>query len=327
MFLMMSRSAWMLVSGVFEQICISRSPWQRLGVERVVGKLRHALEMRRLRAGKPEALVEQRRAERDRHRQIAGRDHRARAGRNRAAGNFGSISGAGPPCVRNAMRSVSVRNSRSRSLARRRRARRTRRRGRPAGAASSRPPGGGHRRAAALSRPDRAAPRSLAAPRRSARRRQARRRRPPPASAEAEQHAAAIGEAGRASPGVVVLAGSFVHAPLLVHQLRPRAPRTSARSSASVVVGFCRAVRSSWLSSSYGSKRRPRVLYLASVASTVGEIVVERCRSAAGRPSRSAAGSRSTIFFAPSTLAWKSAEVGAAVAIVLAAILPATSCR
>jgi hypothetical protein len=80
-----------------------------LRVEVVVGERPHRLELCRLTRRQPVTTIEQRRAHRDRDRQIVG--HYGRAEQVRLSGGSPGRGGGGvPPLVRNAARSVSVRN-------------------------------------------------------------------------------------------------------------------------------------------------------------------------------------------------------------------------
>ena len=73
-----------------------------------LGNLRHPAAAARLARGEPEAVVEQRGAERDGHGQVVGASPPGRGCRNRRAGSAGRAPGRLPPWVRKAMRSVSV---------------------------------------------------------------------------------------------------------------------------------------------------------------------------------------------------------------------------
>ena len=89
----MSRNAWMLVSAVFEQNCRTTSPWQKLRVERVVGKLLHRDQACRPQFCKSVAVVEQRCADRDGHGQVVRKDIRPEQTELSGGGYSGPRSG------------------------------------------------------------------------------------------------------------------------------------------------------------------------------------------------------------------------------------------
>jgi hypothetical protein len=113
-FFTMSRRAWMLVSVVLEQNCRLRSPWQQSASSASLGKPTMRLSRLGLAPARPKRSSNSDSPTETVMVRLSGVTTGPRIPES-SGGSFVSTWATGPPCIKNAMRSLSVRNSRSRS--------------------------------------------------------------------------------------------------------------------------------------------------------------------------------------------------------------------
>ena len=110
----MSRRAWILVSVVLAQNCTLRSPWQQSASSASLGKPTMRLSRFGLAWARPKRSSNKDSPTDTVMVRLSGVTSGPRIPESNG-GSFGSTCATGPPFIRNAMRSLRVRNSRSRS--------------------------------------------------------------------------------------------------------------------------------------------------------------------------------------------------------------------